>query len=206
MSKTIPNSPILKVWLARKPELADLGRRESFTFEDALFERTAHFVAAHHPQMNQASVEIRAALQLLTTGHPGATNEPETQGEIVVDSLEVRLPSWVRKWAIAVLILLGVIAFAAIAKAQTIRRNSSMAGQGPVELIFNTTTPGTPAAIGSVANPYPVSEAVAAQALLYRQVEIFQRQSLLSQSLQLQMAQSGGFIPAPEIPEFLGAI
>lgn len=118
--KTISNSPILKAWLARKPELTALALRESFSFEESLFEKTAHAIAAHHPQMNQASVEIRAALQLLFAGHPGEAQEPESEAEteMIVDSLEIRLPKWVRPWAIAVFIVLCVIAFAAILKAE----------------------------------------------------------------------------------------
>lgn len=118
--KTIPNSPVLKAWLSRNRLLADLAKRDSFVFEDDLFAKAAHIVAVHHPEMNQASVEIRAALQLLAGGHPGEAKEAELEAEqeTIVDSLEVRLPKWVRPWAIAIFLLLCIIAFAAIAKAE----------------------------------------------------------------------------------------
>lgn len=121
MITTIPNSPILKAWLSRDKTYAELTKREAFHFEEMIFAKAAHIVAAHHPNMNQASVEIRAALHLLTAGHPGNATEPEPQPaeqEIITDSLNVNLPPWVRKWAILVAILLSVIAFCAIAKAE----------------------------------------------------------------------------------------
>lgn len=125
----IHNSPLLKAWLLRDKRFAELAERDFFTFEDAVFEKAAHIVASHHPNFNQASINIRAALQLLMAGHSGNAPQPDTEKEMIVDSLAVTLPSWVRKWAIAVLILLGVIAFAVIAKAEPEPANAVNAEQ-----------------------------------------------------------------------------
>lgn len=122
--KTIHNTPQLKAWLSRDKKRIELAKQEIFRFEDEVFERAVHQVAAHHPSMNEKQIEMRAAFHLLAGGHQGDAGPapkpeaPEASQEVIVDSLRVDLPRWIRPWAIAILILLGVLAFAALLKAE----------------------------------------------------------------------------------------
>lgn len=120
----IRNSPQLRAWLVRHAHTAVHIPTSEFHFDDELFAEMRAQVAAHHPGMSDAGIDVRAAFLLLREGHCSKPLATEVKSGGWTHWLRDVWTSLSRKpvdeivWRIAVLLLLLIIACALVAKAE----------------------------------------------------------------------------------------